>query len=61
MFLLLVFPELLLTTKNKPIGFTGWKAGWARLGRIDAISVLVALLTLMGTLQWVEPNNRLWC
>ena len=44
--------------KKKPTGFTGWKAGWAGLGRIDAISVLVALLTLMGTLQLVESSHQ---
>ena len=32
MFLLLVFLNYFLTTKNKPIGFTGWKAGWASWG-----------------------------
>jgi hypothetical protein len=58
MFLLLVFLNYFFDDEKQTHWFHWLESRLGGLGRIDAISVLVALLTLMGTLQWVEPSHQ---
>ncbi|WP_216352519.1 DUF475 domain-containing protein [Aquaspirillum sp. LM1] len=58
MFLLLVFLNYFFDDEKETHWFHWLESRLGGLGRIDAISVLVALLTLMGTLQLVESSHQ---
>ncbi len=58
MFLLLVFLNYFFDDEKETHWFHWLESKLGMLGRIDAISVLVALLTLMGTLQLVESSHQ---